>query len=84
MYAIVMCSPESGSYQVTPQEKNQKRLTRVKAFWAFPDVGQYLRCTSVALQITDHLDNVCANLGSTEDRYPSLVRISQVRVGGML
>ena len=57
---------------VSPQERNKKRLTRVKAFLSLPETPQYLRRTGVALRLTDHIDRLCGKLAGDT---PMLVRL---------
>ena len=69
---------EAGEHQANPREQNRKRLARVKAFWECAGVGQYLRCTSLCLQLTSRVHNLCAKVHVEAGNMPALVRLAQV------
>ena len=63
---------------INPRERNRNRVTKVRAFLKDPGSMQYLRRTSLALNLTSHVQNVCAQL--RDDVEPLLVRLAKGEV----
>ena len=63
---------------INPRERNRNRVTKVSAFLKDPGSMQYLRRTSLALNLTSHVQNVCAQL--RDDVEPLLVRLAKGEV----
>ena len=63
---------------VNPRDRNKNRVTKVYSFLQNPDTMQYLRRTSLALNLTSHVQNVCAQL--RDEGEPLLVRLSKGEV----
>ena len=67
--SVLRCS------NVTPREKNRRRLANVHAFFAKEDAPQYLRRTALAMQLPAHVSDICGQLGQEGD--PLLVRLAK-------
>ena len=63
---------------VVPRDHNKKRLDKIHAFWAHHETPQYLRRTSVSLQLTAHVNNLCAKLHGVDE--PAIVSLARGRV----
>ena len=63
---------------VEPQAKNKARLTKVLAFAKQPQALQYLKRTSLALQLSHHTHSICAKLHTQAD--PPLVQLAKGKV----
>ena len=59
--------------KVSPQKKNKGRMASVHRFWALPGTEQYLKRTSLCLQITGMVHACCARKDG--DKEPLLVRL---------
>ena len=57
------------------QDKGRTRMMKVRAFLASADLPQYLRRTSLCLQLIDHAMSICSQL--PDDGDPVLVRLSK-------
>ena len=64
---------------VQPRPRSRKRVDKVLAFFRGVDSGQYLRRTSLALQLAGHALSICGQL--REDTEPLLVRLAKGVVG---
>ena len=58
-----------------PRARSQKRLVKVKAFLNDPATMQFLRRTCLAMQLTAHVQNICAQI--QHDVEPFLVRLAK-------
>ena len=58
-----------------PRKRSRLRVTKVLAFMSRADAGQYLRRSSLALQLVSHVNALCAQLHMS--KTPVLVRLSQ-------
>lgn len=68
-----------------PREQNSRRVQKVLDFVRLAGTPQYLRRTSLCLQMVDHINAICAHEG-VDGRQPLLVRlcqgaVTQVRAG---
>ena len=62
-----------------PRDRNQKRKTKVLAFLGLADTPQYLKRTSLALQLLAHVQSLCAQ--SPQQAEPLLVQLAKGRIG---
>ena len=60
---------------VQPREQNCKRISKVLAFMHAADTGQFLRRTTLAVCLTDHVQRICAQTNSCTE--PLLVRLAK-------
>jgi len=65
-------------HSVQPREYSSKRLAKVRAYLAAAATPQYLRRTSLAMQMTSHVHNICGQLNAK--KLPLLVRLCQGEV----
>ena len=60
---------------VQPQEQNRRRLSKVLGFMHSAETGQFLRRTTLALGLTDHVQRICAQTKHSTE--PLLVRLAK-------